>query len=413
MRKILLPLLLAFSLVQACAADAPGDLLARHVEEGKLGECLKVIETALAADAKNDTLRFQLGIAQFLRALEKLEQDWHRLGLHQSLFGEMVPFLRLPVAPNPRPERVTNEAGRKAIADFVARLGEAAETLSKVRGDAEMKVSLRPGLVRLDFDGDGKAAEDEVLWKVMERLLPGVRFGGDAAKGLFVKFDLGDVRWLQGYCHLLSAFGEVVLAHDTEKLFLHTAPIFFADADTPFEFLKRGKRADTIGRSSADDVVDAITFIHLLNFPVKEPQRMTTALHHLEEVTKLSRESWKAIVAEKDDDHEWIPGPAQTGVFPGAKVTGEMVERWLAFLDEADAILAGRKLLPFWRDAGGRGINFRRIFTEPRTFDLILWVQGTGLAPYLEKGSITDEGFWTTTNRIFRGDFLGFALWFN
>ena len=140
---------------------------------------------------------------------------------------------------------------------------------------------------------------------------------------------------------------------------------------------------------------------------------MGSALHHLQEVTKLSRQSWKAILAETDDDHEWIPNPKQTGVFRGAKVSEEMVRRWFAFLDEADAILAGKKLVPFWRDAGGRGVNFQRVFTEPTTFDLILWIQGTGATPNLEKGTITDPEFWKTTDRVFRGEFLGFAIWFN
>ncbi len=416
MRRFVLPLLLcfiAFAGIRVRAAEAKDDIIAGYLEDGKLHEGVKALEAALAGDAKNDALRFQLGLAQFFSALEKLEQDWHRLGLHQSVFGELIPFLRLPVAPNPHPERVTNESGRKAIADFVAGLGVASETLAKVADNAEMKVTLRPGLVRLDFDGDGKADEDEVLWKVMQRLMPGARFSGEDAKGFLVRLDLGDVRWLQGYCHLLSAIGEAVLAHDTEKLFQYTAPVFFADADTPFDFLKRGKRGDNLMRSTAEDIMDAITFIHLLNFPVKEPQRMASALHHLEEVTKLSRQSWKAILAETDDDHEWIPNPKQTSVLGGGKVSEEMVQGWLAFLDEADAILAGKKLLPFWRDAGGRGVNLRRVFTEPATLDFILWIQGTGAAPYLEKGTVTSPDFWKTTDRVFRGDFLGFALWFN
>ena len=63
----------------------------------------------------------------------------------------------------------------------------------------------------------------------------------------------------------------------------------------------------------------------------------------------LSREAWKSYLAETDDDHEWIPNPKQNTVMPGGKVTGEMVKGWLEFLDEAEAILAGKKLVPFWR----------------------------------------------------------------
>ncbi|MEO6742512.1 MAG: hypothetical protein ABIP20_19895 [Chthoniobacteraceae bacterium] len=413
MRFILL-FLLCFVGSQINAASPSGDILAGYLEEGKLGDGIKALESALGDDAKNDSLRFQLGIAQFFSALEKLEQDWHRLGLRDSLFGQLIPFLRLPVPHNQKPERVTNESARKVIADFVARLGEVAQTLAKVGDNADVKISLRPGLVRLDFDGDGRAGEDEVLWKVMARLMPGARASGEDAKGFLVKMDLGDVRWLQGYCHLLSAIGEVILAHDTQRLFQYTAPIFFADADTPFDFLKQRKRGQRgFFGDSMDDILDGLAFIHLLSFPVKDPQRMASALHHLEEVTKLSRQSWKAILAETDDDSEWIPNPKQTSVLGGAKVSEEMIKGWFSFLDEMDAILAGKKLLPFWREAGGRGVNLRRVFTEPTAFDLILWIQGTGAAAYLENGTITSSEFWKTTNGVFRGQFLGFALWFN
>jgi hypothetical protein len=90
-----------------------------------------------------------------------------------------------------------------------------------------------------------------------------------------------------------------------------------------------------------------------------------------------------------------------------------MVKGWLDFLDEAETILAGKKLVPFWRDAGGKGVNLRRVFTEPREMDLIFWVQGTAAAPYLEDGPITQPEVWTRLLRVFRGEFIGFAIWFN
>jgi hypothetical protein len=91
-----------------------------------------------------------------------------------------------------------------------------------------------------------------------------------------------------------------------------------------------------------------------------------------------------------------------------------MVEGWTTFLDEFQEILAGRKLLPFWRGTNGRvGINLRRVFTDPRTLDLVLWVQGTAAAPYLEEGQVTSSEVWQRLNRVFRGEFIGFALWFN
>ena len=126
----------------------------------------------------------------------------------------------------------------------------------------------------------------------------------------------------------------------------------------------------------------------------------------------LSRESWKFILAETDDDHEWIPNPRQTGVL-GVPVRQEMVDGWLEFLDATEALLAGKRLLPFWRGDPSRGVNLRRVFTEPRPFDLVLWVQGTAATPYLEKGPLTKPEVWRRLQRVFGGEFIGFALWFN
>ena len=58
------------------------------------------------------------------------------------------------------------------------------------------------------------------------------------------------------------------------------------------------------------------------------------------------------------------------------------------------ALLAGKRLLPFWRGDPSRGVNLRRVFTEPRPFDLVLWVQGTAATPYLEKGPLTKPEVW-------------------
>ena len=83
------------------------------------------------------------------------------------------------------------------------------------------------------------------------------------------------------------------------------------------------------------------------------------------------------------------------------------------FSAPSDSMLAGKTLAPFWRGTPGQGVNLRRVFTEPTPFDLVLWVQGTGAAPYLEKGTATDPEFWRMINRVFRGEFLHFAIWFN
>jgi len=99
---------------------------------------------------------------------------------------------------------------------------------------------------------------------------------------------------------------------------------------------------------------------------------------------------------------------------PGVRVTEDMVKGWEEFLVEAERLLDGKTLVPFWRGSDkGIGINLRRVFTEPTAFDLVLWVQGTAATPYLEKGPVTRPEVWQRLQRLFRGEFIGFALWFN
>jgi hypothetical protein len=180
--------------------------------------------------------------------------------------------------------------------------------------------------------------------------------------------------------------------------------------ETPYNFLKQGRKVFNFG---SVDIADLIALIHLINLPVVEAPRMRAALGHLESVIGLSRQSWKDLLAETDDDHEWIPNPKQSGVIPNVRITPDMVNGWSQFLDEAEAILQGKKLVPFWRTVDGRGINLRRVFTEPRTLDLVLWAQGTAAQPYLEEGPVSTPAVWARFNRLFQGEFLGFALWFN
>ena len=48
-----------------------------------------------------------------------------------------------------------------------------------------------------------------------------------------------------------------------------------------------------------------------------------------------------------------------------------------------------------------------------RTFDPILWAQGSAALPYLEDGPMTDAQTWNRIMGMFEGNFLGYAVWFN
>ncbi|MGE4004167.1 MAG: hypothetical protein AB7I48_28630, partial [Planctomycetaceae bacterium] len=105
----------------------------------------------------------------------------------------------------------------------------------------------------------------------------------------------------------------------------------------------------------------------------------------------------------------------------GVRIEPAMVDSWQEFLNEAEALLQGKKLIPFWRgntnrhSAKGelRGVNLRRVFTEPKPFDVVLWATGSGANAYLEIGPVTDAETWTRIQQGFGGSFFGFAVWIN
>jgi hypothetical protein len=414
MRTTVAILLLAAASLPACAQAAPEKppVVEKYLIEGKLVDGEKAVAKALEDNPKDAQARFSLGTVQFLRAVERMVQSFHRFGLRPDPAGGNIPFARLPLPENKAPKPIHYADLRAIFEAFVDDLRKAEATLAKV-DDPVVKLPIHFGQIRLDIDGDGKAGEEETLWKLYARLNSQAGVTPEAAKEFVIEFDRGDVAWLRGYCHLLMAFGEFYLAHDGKELFDRTAHLFFARPDTPFASFGGGKAAGE-GRPGIGQIADLVAVIHLLRLPVSEPKRMSAALDHLKAMLALSRESWESYMAEADDDHEWIPNPKQTGVIPGVKVTEEMVKGWTTtFLDEADALLAGRKLVAFWRGSDGRGVNLRRVFTEPREFDLVLWAQGTAATPYLERGEHTTPEAWQRLQRIFRGEFLGFAIWFN
>ena len=427
-------------------------LIEPYLLSGRLAEGEAALAERLTERPDDAQAQFGLGAVQFLRGVERLMQSLHRYGLRTELAGiARLPFLRLPDPPNPHPQTISYSASRQIIQTWLDDLARAAVTLALVP-DGEVKLPLHFGLIRLDLDGDGQATEEETLWRIYARLNPAAGATIKDPDGFVITFDAGDVHWLRGYCHLLMALGEIVLAVDNQLLFEHTAHLFFARPDSPYGFLQTTVWvwASRVPVQLGFDITDAIAFVHLLiRQPIAEPARLATALGHLESTVAQSRQSWKCILAETDDDHEWIPNPNQTGVIPDVRITPEMVDVWTEFLDEVEEVLAGRKLIPFWRtDAarsseaamlGGRGsasdaaahqrpqtatapaderhgtgVNLRRVFTDPPDeLDLVLWIQGAAAAPYLEEGELISPELWQRIQRVYGRQFTMFAVWFN
>lgn len=385
------------------------DWLTPLLQKGDLATAKKALTKRIKTTEEIDNVRFALAIVELLQGIEKLGQTWYRYGLNSSELNRILPFFRLPLLENPRPDTLTYPIVRKTLATLLADFGRTQMKLAEINVD-KVKLALKIGLVQLDFNTNGQTDDGETLWELYNYFNPGIDANEEQAKQFIIYFDDGDVYWLEGYVNLLSALLEIGLAYDHQRLFNHSAHLFFAQPETPYSFLLDGPRYMDF---SNEWVSDVITFVHLFNFNLIEPDRLFRAWQNLNKMTELSRQSWQAILAETDNQYEWLPNPQQTGVIPVA-ITEEMINQWMVFLEEADALLAGEKLIPFWRgDNFSQGLNLKAIFTEPTNFDLVLWIQGTGVASYLQKGEVTSPEVWEQLQRVFQGEFIGFALWFN
>ena len=436
---------------RAAAQEDPGAVLADHPPRVAVERLTAMMDDA----ASPNDVRFALGTAQTLAAVEALGRDLHALGPRTDLVG-FLPMLRLPVPPNDNPPRVTADDVGRVIESFAGALDEARATLEAI--DGPVNVPVRVGSIGFDFDGDGQSGERERLLSILreldmvsvlarverppypeelrgelddeerERLMREYRLAVQQAEEeagrrteelrrneaeLTVDFDDADVQWLIAYTHLLGGFADAMLAHDPTRWFEHCGHLMFQNAEQPFDFL--GPRTPDLDANTIGDFAAAL---HLARFPVRDAERLAGAREHWLAAARGSREMFRLAREETDDRREWIPNGGQSAAFPNVEVTPEIIDAWLLFVDDVEGVLEGERLIPFWRSTAdrraSRGVNLRRVFEEQRELDAILWLQGTAAAPYLEEGKpvMTAESF-ERLQDVTNGNFFTFAAWFN
>ncbi|MBN9552814.1 MAG: hypothetical protein J0H31_29175 [Alphaproteobacteria bacterium] len=406
-----LSVFLPASLAWAEMPDAAKSLF----EAKSVAERNTALSTLEAAAAEDPASAYAAGAGEFFTALQFLAGGLHRHGF-ESPKSFMLPLMQLPVPDNPNPEPLTYEEFRAILVAFRDRLEKSAATLGSVPANADIGMVVDLTRAGIDLNEDGAIAPDESFAAIMAALS---RNGGapDAAVSLTFRFDRADGYWLQGYAEFLMAQADFWLAHDFRAMFDGSFHMLFPRAKLPLQDTLVPPDSGMNGNIFTSEwrFADFISLVHLINWPVVEPERRQAARRHLLEMIRLSREDWKAILAETDNDREWLPGPQQKGVNPltGLEVGQEQVQAWLATLTMAEDLLEGRTLLPHFRITG-KGVNMKRFFDEPKPFDLVLSITGPGIAPYLESGRILTSDDFDQIERQFGGaGFLTFALWFN
>ncbi len=392
---------------EVAADDTPSDLDG-FLRTGRIREGLRHYATP-----ESNAERFARGLLEALDGLQQLSAGMNRFRYRRDLdaFRQSVPFLRVTLVGAARPI-LTEPATPEAIAaHFVAlrdALRRAGATLSAIDGE-EFKVEVNLTQIRLDLNGDGVVEDGERLVTALGPVfgMPDIGPGGE---DIVVRFDSADAKWLEGYTHLLNGLLEIVLAYDWRPVWDHAAHLLLADC-RPTPPIAQVARPFS-GTSEFDFWADLIAGLHVMQLELRDADGPRRALEAFQAMVACSRESWRRILAETDDDLEWIPSPSQTGP-AGARITEEQVSGWLQILDELDAVLAGERLLPHWRLPPGRGIDLSALADSPPRLDPVLLIQGSALVPYVRTGEVSDGARWEDLIDPFGRGFWQFAVWVN
>jgi hypothetical protein len=224
---------------------------------------------------------------------------------------------------------------------------------------------------------------------------------------VIIHFDSADAMWLKGYTHFLTGTIDILATYDWRPVWNQCAGLLFRNPQPPPP-LKPYLRGDS--EQMFSNWVDLIAALHDLRLEVVDTEGLAKARKEFSAMTICSRTCWRRVLAESDNNHEWLPSPKQTGP-SGAKITQAQIDGWMHILDELDAILDGKKLLPHWRMKPGIGINVPKLVAAPPRLDLVLMVQGSAFVPYLEEGTVSDQATWRGLLAPYGSGFSRFAIW--
>lgn len=371
---------------------------------------LAATETRLAAlPAPTDADRFALGGVRFLRTVEGALQLRWQTGLSEQM--TMLPFLRLPIPENPSPVAFDPAAIATLFKNVSTGMDAARAPLSEIAPAADFGVEIT--LSDLWFDINMNATRDagEDMLSVAGPMIMGWAWADrdPATPAPTIRFDGADAAWLSAYTHLLGGISDIILAYDptapiTRTINARTAMASFGQL-APDPFFGMG------GGASLDAVDYFAIVLATLNQTPDKPRMASAQSHFLAMITD-NRRFWAEVVLETDNEKEWLPNDSQKSAMgidlpPG---TGPM---WLGVLADFEALLTGKKLVPFWRITGSAGVDVGAMFTDPRPIDLIGWVQGEGAVPYLKQGELISPANWQAFAQVMSGQAMLFTLFLN
>ena len=160
------------------------------------------------------------------------------------------------------------------------------------------------------------------------------------------------------------------------------------------------------------DEVDLIAIVIATLQQTPDAARMTSAQAHFLAMIADNRRFWAAVALETDNAAEWLPNDKQQSAL-GVTLPPGTGAVWLAVLNDAEGLLKGTKLAPYWRQEGAAGVNIAKIFTDPRPADLAGWIQGWAAMPYLEKGPLVSAQNWSAFEQMMGGEAMMLSFYLN
>lgn len=392
--------------------------------------------------------QFALGGILFLEAVERAYGARWTYGFTGVTLP--VPVLRTELPPNPNPEAFVPETMMQIMDRFVEDMNAVEEALSALPDDADPSFVLNLPDLWLDIDQNGERGENEGFSDLLtqsimsrgqimrlERELEGTPDMPDP-RAATIRFDGSDVHWLAAYAQVLQGVGELVLAFDPtseiakvmafqdaileqQLTMLETLPADqvaglrdlilrerpnLSDEEVDRLVAEMANRRINPGRPSPfgqfAQPVDVISIVIETLRHEPDPARIAKAQAHFLNMIEHNRDFWSSLDAETDNDREWIPNATQTAAL-GLELPGEIGPAWLAVLDDAEAILKGEALIPFWRFADGFGVDLNAYVADPGPVPIVEWIQGSAALPYARQGEVLDSNSWRQFRRMTRG----------
>lgn len=405
--RIIIAAVLAAGVLAGCQGQpgAIGSADNRPFAEILATNGLAAADSALTARQQTPETAFQLGGVRFLRAFEAMLQV-----RYESYAGDVpfLPFMRTPLPGNPS-AKLDPAFLEKAMTRALAHLREADAAL-RPAVDGEFATELPLDAVWLDIDRDGKRAEWESLRALLGEM--GAQADWESFDGK-IRFDTADAEWLAAYVHLAAGMSELVLSLDP-------TPAIKTVYEGRLKLEQAGATAmtDPVMGMVDTDFIDQAAAVLLVMDGKPDAARTRQALAHFAGMIAHNRKFWPEMMAETDNDHEWLPNPQQTSPF-GIAITPEVAQSWQAVLVDIEDLLEGRTLIPYWRappsadGITGVGVNLKKMLTDPGDMNIVLLLQGAAVAPYLEKGKLAQMAAWDQFTAMTRGDGLLMALILN